>query len=53
MDVILISAYNKVIEDLIHDIGLDPEIKTKMLSVLQHRVWELENWEMLSTIEES
>ena len=52
MDILLINCYKKVIEDLNYDTGLEPELKTQMLSALAHRVWELENWEQFFEIEE-
>lgn len=51
MDIVTINAYNRVIEDLTHDLGLEPELKAQMLSALAHRVWELENWEHFFEVE--
>lgn len=53
MDIVTINAYKRVIEDLTHGLGLEPELKAQMLSALAHRVWELENWEMFFTTEEN
>ena len=52
MDILIINSYNRVIDDLRHDTGLEPELKEKMLLSLSHRVWELENWEQFYKIDE-
>lgn len=53
MDALLIAAYEKVIEDISYDIGHAPGNKAIILNALRHRVWELENWEQFSTLEEN
>ena len=52
MDVKLIEAFNLVIEDIEQDPGLALGNKAVILNTLKHRVWELENWEQFSLVEE-
>lgn len=53
MDTTLINSYERVLEDMSHDTELAPDYRDKLLKTLNHRLWELENFDTFDTDEDN